>query len=655
MVNTGTQAITQLSFTIKDTMVGNIFWDSDGSGDAGTPKPFTVNSAGGTGVTNANGVTVTPLPGGGYSTLVIDFPNFDPGETVKFSIDVDPRSAAGFGSGSPHGAISGLEMSGTLVGATFADGTTGAGTLFGTGGNDARAVVGGDTADAVSLALAGIGNGQSGTVISTSQTLLLDGPANATVRVLVGNGDVLPDDASGVNLLPKFGVNSIEGLTILTTTLDASGKGSLTVDLSGQDAADPNDGVFRIMAAVLDGNGNPSGFTKAPVSVIVEGGVTPPDGDLIAAFNVGGPAYASVDDNVAFAADPGVSSGTATVKKVVHEVGGTQDDPLYQTYATGNFGYSIAVPEVGVYQVDLYLTETFQTAVNKRVFDVALEGLVPTAFDDIDIFEQTGGQWQALKLSQTVSVIDGTLNIDFGASINNAIVSAIAVSARPDLPPPPSVTGDTATVLEDGTVLIDVLANDAESVSLTAVGSPSDGSVAIEDGRIRYTPNADFSGGDSFTYQVTGVGGVTATAEVSVLVNPVNDAPSNVSLVGTTVAETAAPGTVVGQVSAFDPDGDALTFTVSDSRFAVNATGQLVVAAGANLAGDGNRPVPLSVTATDGSGAEGHGGLHPHHSRGATAHRTHPGGQCGRTWLHFRRGRHRLRGRPGRLGRHRGL
>lgn len=84
VTNTGSVDITRLVLTIDDTFVDDIFWNSEGGGDnGGVSKPFTVDSAGGTGVTNSNGVTVNPLPGGGFSTLIIDFPNFNPGETMK--------------------------------------------------------------------------------------------------------------------------------------------------------------------------------------------------------------------------------------------------------------------------------------------------------------------------------------------------------------------------------------------------------------------------------------------------------------------------------------------------------------------------------------------------------------------------------------------
>ncbi|MEZ9596860.1 Ig-like domain-containing protein, partial [Shewanella sp. 10N.261.52.F9] len=43
-----------------------------------------------------------------------------------------------------------------------------------------------------------------------------------------------------------------------------------------------------------------------------------------------------------------------------------------------------------------------------------------------------------------------------------------------------------------------------------------------QDGKLTYTPSADYHGADSFTYTVT-AGGVTETITVTVNVSPVND------------------------------------------------------------------------------------------------------------------------------------
>jgi hypothetical protein len=46
-------------------------------------------------------------------------------------------------------------------------------------------------------------------------------------------------------------------------------------------------------------------------------------------------------------------------------------------------------------------------------------------------------------------------------------------------------------------------------------------------GSFTYTPNLNFNGSDSFTYTISDGKGGTASAPVSITINPVNDAPVN--------------------------------------------------------------------------------------------------------------------------------
>jgi cyclophilin family peptidyl-prolyl cis-trans isomerase len=66
-----------------------------------------------------------------------------------------------------------------------------------------------------------------------------------------------------------------------------------------------------------------------------------------------------------------------------------------------------------------------------------------------------------------------------------------------------------------------------QAVSATSAG----GTVTIApDGRsLRYTPAANFNGGDSFTYTAANQGGATRVATVTIQVQPVNDAPNAVN------------------------------------------------------------------------------------------------------------------------------
>ncbi|MPW44523.1 tandem-95 repeat protein [Acinetobacter guerrae] len=89
---------------------------------------------------------------------------------------------------------------------------------------------------------------------------------------------------------------------------------------------------------------------------------------------------------------------------------------------------------------------------------------------------------------------------------------------------------DSATTDEDTAININVLSNDhfeASDAKVTAVGNGSHGTVTINaDGTVKYTPNANWSGNDSFSYTVTSASGTTETATVNVTVKPVNDVPA---------------------------------------------------------------------------------------------------------------------------------
>jgi len=84
----------------------------------------------------------------------------------------------------------------------------------------------------------------------------------------------------------------------------------------------------------------------------------------------------------------------------------------------------------------------------------------------------------------------------------------------------PTAANDTATTTSGNAVTIDVLANDADPngdiLAITSDGPPSHGTAAVDNGKIIYTPNVDFTGTDSFTYIVSDGKGGTATATVTI-------------------------------------------------------------------------------------------------------------------------------------------
>ena len=108
-----------------------------------------------------------------------------------------------------------------------------------------------------------------------------------------------------------------------------------------------------------------------------------------------------------------------------------------------------------------------------------------------------------------------------GTSDSNIATVSITVNAVND---PPVANDDTASTTKDTPVTIDVLANDSDvdgnPLSVTSATSPSNGSVIVnDDNTITYTPKAEFTGTDSFTYDISDGKGGTDSATVTVTVS----------------------------------------------------------------------------------------------------------------------------------------
>lgn len=110
-----------------------------------------------------------------------------------------------------------------------------------------------------------------------------------------------------------------------------------------------------------------------------------------------------------------------------------------------------------------------------------------------------------------------------------------------------SAANDSATTNEDTPIDIPVLANDIDDLpvsqgTVAITSGPAHGSVSVSAaGVVTYTPDANYSGPDSFTYTVTDAGGaVSNEATVAITVNAVADAPA-LSVTGTASGDESAP------------------------------------------------------------------------------------------------------------------
>jgi VCBS repeat-containing protein len=144
---------------------------------------------------------------------------------------------------------------------------------------------------------------------------------------------------------------------------------------------------------------------------------------------------------------------------------------------------------------------------------------------------------------------------------------------------PPSAQEDAFSVDEDGTITVGargVLTNDddpdGDDAALTAIvvtGPAQDPNFTLSaDGSFTYTPNPDFNGTDTFTYQANDGQAISNVATVTITVNPVNDPPtfttqgdvSTSSLISSVVGQTHG-GWVTG-IDPGPPDEEQLGQTV---------------------------------------------------------------------------------------------
>jgi VCBS repeat-containing protein len=136
----------------------------------------------------------------------------------------------------------------------------------------------------------------------------------------------------------------------------------------------------------------------------------------------------------------------------------------------------------------------------------------------------------------------------------------------------PTATADTYTTPEDTALVADVpgvLGNDADpdGDTVTAVldGTTTHGVLTLfPDGSFKYTPAADWSGTDSFTYHATDGSLNSGTVTVQITVTPVNDPPTLDPVPNQTAAEDAGPVTVsLAGITAGGGESQTLTVTAT--------------------------------------------------------------------------------------------
>ena len=124
----------------------------------------------------------------------------------------------------------------------------------------------------------------------------------------------------------------------------------------------------------------------------------------------------------------------------------------------------------------------------------------------------------------------------------------------------PVSNAQSRTLAEDSSTSLVLTGSDPEGASLTFVVAmqPAHGVLSGTAPNLTYTPAANFAGTDTFTFKSNDGRLDSPVATVTLVVTPVNDAPIASAQSVTTDEDTALPLVL----SAIEPDGEALTYTV---------------------------------------------------------------------------------------------
>jgi Big-like domain-containing protein len=212
------------------------------------------------------------------------------------------------------------------------------------------------------------------------------------------------------------------------------------------------------------------------------------------------------------------------------------------------------------------------------------------------------------------SNFNGTATFEYSASDGHGgtATGSVTVTVVPVNDPPVAV-GDNKTTNEDAALSFaasQLTANDTDvdgdalSVASVAGGPDTHGTVSLTNGSVTYTPALNFNGTATFTYSVSDGHGGTTTGQVTVVINPVNDAPVP-GAVGTKTGQYSDP-IAPYTVTAIDVDNPCSQVSIAASplprQLSIANNGDCTATiSGILTAGAGT--VTVTYSATDSPGA----------------------------------------------------
>ena len=219
-------------------------------------------------------------------------------------------------------------------------------------------------------------------------------------------------------------------------------------------------------------------------------------------------------------------------------------------------------------------------------------------------------QGQTLTITHDGSETD-QIELAIAVSDGTTIVRQNVVATVNPINDAPVAEPDSVTTRFDEAVEIPVaslLANDtdvdSDSLSVSTVGSSTDGTVTLVDDVVTFTPTPGFSGETFFSYLASDGDLDSAPARVTVTVGAKPSEPPTLTVGSLQATENSASGAVVGTLSGTDPEGGPLRYSISGTNASVlsvdPSTGQITVSGPIDF--ESTPTLTITVTVTDDSG-----------------------------------------------------
>jgi len=379
-------------------------------------------------------------------------------------------------------------------------------------------------------------------------------PLQVVIVTQGGNGSVINNNNGTLTYVPFSNYSGTDTFTYTIT----DGNGGISTASVMVTIAPVNDAPI----AVDDFAYTPEGTR---VTIIVLANDLDVDGDVINVTSVTQPPEGQVNVR---------SDGTIRYEPVDDDFTGTETFTYTITDGNGRFDTGTVTVVVGPINDDpIALDDRDVTQEDQKVTTNVLANDRDPEKEPLVVFSVTQGS-NGLVINNNDGTItyvprpnyngtdSYTYSITDGKGGTASATVDITILPRND---PPTAVLDIASTLEDTPITYDVLANDfdvdGDPIDVFKLTQGTNGTTVDNgDGTITYTPRSNFTGVDTYTYEITDGFGEYSTALVSIWVGIINDPPVAIDDIANTFEDLPVTTDVLANDS--DPENDVLTVII---------------------------------------------------------------------------------------------